>query len=163
MAVCELSSLGKAVRCQTRSSRHKDYAGLVFCLLQSHLLINAEKGHLCCPSSTTVFQLWDPSSQAVFAFTDVCTLFNTSENTPEASLSQMEVSVLVPCPLKLICPSCPCCQWATDGTGLETQHRGIWVTDGTAAEMDFLGRRDCNRRGFRENKSFGKNVTLPFL
>lgn len=46
---------------------------------------------------------------------------------------------------------------------LSTQTGNLCVTDGASAEMDFLGKRKYNRRGFTETKKwFGKHVTLPF-
>lgn len=86
-----------------------------------------------------MFQLWDHSSQCVFAFTDVFTLFNTRKNPPEANLAQMCLSVLLPCPLELITPSCSRCHGASNETSQGTQQLGnLWVTDGTAAENYFL-------------------------
>lgn len=59
------------------------------------------------------------------------------KNPPEANLAQMCLSVLVPCPPELIAP---CCHGASDETSQGTQQQGnLWVTDGTAAEKDFLG------------------------
>lgn len=125
MAVCHLSLAGKAVKCQTRSSRHEVLYSAGCC----HLLLSAGSCRertfvwpfLYChvPAMESQLTVWFYLFFHYWCIHSVWYKQKYSRSKPGS-----DMLVLVPCPLVLI-SSCPCCHWATNGTSLEAQHQGI--------------------------------------
>lgn len=142
MAICHLSLAGNTVKCQNRSSRVEVF----YSACGGHLLLSAGS----CRERTFVWpflycrvpgmgsQL--KSGFVYFSITGVFTLFNTSKIIQKpAWLWHVSLGSLSSCADLFLCMLPLNDQWDKSG---DSASGNLWLTDDTAAEMDFLGKRD---------------------